>query len=182
MAIPQDRRLYLPSAIRLRLDGRRSVRIVPAGIPKAGEGGMRMAGPTSATPFFRRVLREPTFHFVLLAAALFAANAALEWWRGNVITVDPVQISVRIAELEAIRGSPLSPEERQLVEDAYIDEQILVGRGPRYGAGKRSPDRRHPRAEDASRPERGRHSTHRRRAEKLDDTAMSATRPSTVSR
>ena len=30
-------------------------------MPKAGEGGMRMAGPTSATPFFRRVLREPTF-------------------------------------------------------------------------------------------------------------------------
>ena len=85
-----------------------------------------MAEPTSATPFFRRVLREPTFHFVLLAAVLFAANATLESWRGDVISVDPVQISVRIAELEAIRGSSLTPEERQLVEDAYIDEQVLV--------------------------------------------------------
>ena len=85
-----------------------------------------MAEPTSATPFFRRVLREPTFHFVLLAAALFAANATLESWRGDVIRVDRVQIAVRIAELEAMRGSPLSPEERQLVEDAYVDERILV--------------------------------------------------------
>ncbi|MCY4645557.1 MAG: peptidylprolyl isomerase [Gammaproteobacteria bacterium] len=85
-----------------------------------------MAEPRSATPLFRRILREPTSHFVLLAAVLFAANAALESWRGNVITIDPVQISVRIAELEAIRGAPLSPEERQLVEDAYIDEQVLV--------------------------------------------------------
>ena len=85
-----------------------------------------MAEPTSATPLFRRILREPTSHFVLLAAVLFGANAALESWRGNVITIDPVQISVRIAELEAIRGAPLSPEERQLVEDAYIDEQVLV--------------------------------------------------------
>lgn len=85
-----------------------------------------MAEPTSATLLFRRILREPTFHFVLLAAVLFAANAALEAGRGNVITVDRVQIDVRIAELEAIRGAPLSPEERQLVEDAYIDEQVLV--------------------------------------------------------
>lgn len=85
-----------------------------------------MAEPTSATPLLRRVLREPTSHFVLLAAVLFGANAALESWRGNVITIDRVQIDVRIAELEALRGGPLSPEERQLVEDAYIDEQVLV--------------------------------------------------------
>ncbi len=85
-----------------------------------------MAEPTSATPLFRRILREPTSHFVLLAAVLFAANAVLESWRGNVITIDRVQIDVRIAELEAIRGAPLSPEERQIVEDAYIDEQVLV--------------------------------------------------------
>jgi len=85
-----------------------------------------MAEPRSASPLFRRILREPTSHFVLLAAVLFAANAALESWRGNVITIDRVQIDVRIAELEALRGAPLSPEERQLVEDAYIDEQVLV--------------------------------------------------------
>ena len=85
-----------------------------------------MAEPTPATPLFRRILREPTSHFVLLAAVLFAANAGLESWRGNVITVDRVQIEVRIAELEALRGAPLTPEERQLVEDAYIDEQVLV--------------------------------------------------------
>ena len=85
-----------------------------------------MAEPRSATPLFRRILREPTSHFVLLAAVLFAASAALESWRGNVITVDRVQIEVRIAELEALRGAPLTPEERQLVEDAYIDEQVLV--------------------------------------------------------
>lgn len=85
-----------------------------------------MAEPTSATPLLQRILREPTSHFVLLAAVLFAANAVLESWRGNVITIDRVQIDVRIAELEAIRGTPLTPEERQLVEDAYIDEQVLV--------------------------------------------------------
>lgn len=85
-----------------------------------------MAEPTSATPLFRRILREPTSHFVLLAAVLFAANAALESWRGNVITIDRVQIEVRIAELEALRGAPLSPDERLLVEEAYIDEQVLV--------------------------------------------------------
>lgn len=85
-----------------------------------------MAEPTVATPLFRRILREPTSHFMLLAAVLFGANAALESWRGNVITIDRIQIEVRIAELEAIRGAPLSPEERQLVEEAYIDEQVLV--------------------------------------------------------
>lgn len=85
-----------------------------------------MAEPRWESPLFRRILREPTSHFVLLAAVLFAANAVLESWRGNVITIDRVQIEVRIAELEALRGAPLSPEERQLVENAYIDEQVLV--------------------------------------------------------
>ena len=85
-----------------------------------------MAESTPATPLFRRILREPTSHFVLLAAVLFAASAALESSRGNVITIDRVQIEVRIAELEAIRGAPLTREERQIVEDAYIDEQVLV--------------------------------------------------------
>ena len=85
-----------------------------------------MAESTPASPLFRRILREPTSHFLLLAAVLFAASAALESWRGNVITVDRVQIEVRIAELEALRGAPLTREERQLVEDAYIDEQVLV--------------------------------------------------------
>ena len=85
-----------------------------------------MAESTPETPLLRRILREPTSHFVLLAAVLFAANAVLESWRGNVITIDRVQIEVRIAELEALRGAPLSPEERLLVEEAYIDEQVLV--------------------------------------------------------
>ena len=85
-----------------------------------------MAESTPATSLFRRILREPTSHFVLLAAVLFAANQALESLRGNVITIDRVQIEVRIAELEALRGAPLSPEERLLVEEAYIDEQVLV--------------------------------------------------------
>ncbi|MBI4541168.1 MAG: peptidyl-prolyl cis-trans isomerase [Gemmatimonadetes bacterium] len=85
-----------------------------------------MAEQTPAASSIGRVLREPTFHFVLLAAALFAISAVIGSRNRNVIEIDRAQIVTRIAEIEALGGAPLSAEERQQVEEAYIDEQVLV--------------------------------------------------------
>ncbi len=86
-----------------------------------------MAHEDSRTSFLRGVLREPTVHFVLLAAILFAANAvARATSRDHVIQIDSRKVAASIMQIESSIGAPLSPEDRQRVEDAYIEQQILV--------------------------------------------------------
>jgi hypothetical protein len=73
------------------------------------------------------ILREPTLHFALLAAALFGVNAAVGALEpDNVLEIDRAEIATRIARAEAGAGRPLSPAERKQVEESYIDEQVLV--------------------------------------------------------
>ena len=86
-----------------------------------------MTDQNSITIFMRSILREPTLHFVVLAAMLFAANAAVRARdRSHVIRIDRAKIAANVLRIEASIGAPLSPEERQRVEDAYIEQQVLV--------------------------------------------------------
>ncbi|HET9949014.1 MAG TPA: peptidylprolyl isomerase [Longimicrobiales bacterium] len=71
-----------------------------------------------------RAAREPLLHFVLLAGALFLGAAALSP-DGDVIEVSRAELDWRILQVEASEG-PLTPEERRLVEEAYIDERVLI--------------------------------------------------------
>jgi hypothetical protein len=79
---------------------------------------------SAAPPLLWRVAREPLTHFVLLAAALFGLGALLRP-RGDVVEVTRAELDYRVMQVEAREG-PLSPEERRLVEEAYIDERVLV--------------------------------------------------------
>jgi PPIC-type PPIASE domain len=86
-----------------------------------------MSVETPTTSRLRPVLREPTLHFVLLAVALFAVSAAARARnRDHVIEIDEATVAARIASAEANRGAPLSPEERQQVQEDYIDQQVLA--------------------------------------------------------
>jgi len=78
-------------------------------------------GPTLA-----RILREPTLHFLLLAGALFLVSTTLGAGRRNLVELDPEELGARIAEVERARGIPLDSTERRQVEQAYVDELILV--------------------------------------------------------
>lgn len=73
-----------------------------------------------------RALREPTVSFLLAAALLFL----LSWLFGSggepSIVIDPEDMAWRIEQVEVARGATLSPELRREVEQAYIDEQVLV--------------------------------------------------------
>ena len=73
---------------------------------------------------WRSVLQEPTFHFLLLAALVFAVNQ-LKPGR-TAVRLDRGELAARIFQAEATRGMPLSPAERQQLEDAFVNEQILV--------------------------------------------------------
>ena len=70
-------------------------------------------------------VREPLFHFVLLAAALFAL-AALFGPESDVIEVSREEIEWRILQVEAEQGRPLTDDERRVVEEEYLDERVLV--------------------------------------------------------
>ncbi len=82
--------------------------------------------PGVSKSILSRIVREPTLHFALLAAVLFAVTAVVGSRAGDVIEIDRDQIVLRIRQLEAARGAPLSQEERLVVEDAYINERVLV--------------------------------------------------------
>ena len=73
----------------------------------------------------RGTLREPLFHFVLLAAALFVL-AALFGPGSDVIEVSREEIEWRILQIEAGRGTRLTDNERRVAEEQYIDERVLV--------------------------------------------------------
>lgn len=81
---------------------------------------------TASPSAFGRALREPTFHFLLLAAALFALDATVGSRDGNLIEIDRAEIEGRIRRVEMSLAAPLSAAEHRLIEEAYIDEQILV--------------------------------------------------------
>ena len=68
---------------------------------------------------------EPPVHFVLLAAALFGASALLGPG-DNLIEITRDDLEWRILQVEAEEGRSLTGEERALVRERYIDEQVLV--------------------------------------------------------
>lgn len=73
------------------------------------------------------VWREPTVHFVFIALLMFVSHMAAQRIRGtDRLEIRQDLILARAAQIEAAIGLPLTPDERQLLEDNFIDEQILV--------------------------------------------------------
>lgn len=69
-------------------------------------------------------LREPLLHFLLLTGALFGIGALLGSG-DDVIRVSRAELDWRIMQVEAQEG-PLTEAEKGLVEEAYIDERVLI--------------------------------------------------------
>jgi len=77
-------------------------------------------------PAVGRFLREPTLHFILLAAALFGINAVVGSCSREVIQIDRAAVAARIFLNEMNLGAPLNEDQRHQVEESYVDEQVLV--------------------------------------------------------
>jgi hypothetical protein len=84
--------------------------------PSPAEGSSRLG--------LSGLVREPLVHFLLMTAALFGVGT-LFGSGDDVIEVSRAELDWRIMQVEAQEG-PLSEEERRLVEEAYIDERVLV--------------------------------------------------------
>ena len=75
----------------------------------------------------RALLREPTFHFALLAGALFLTSSVLRPPADQTqIEIDRADVGARIEVIEENSGARLTPEQREQVLNDYVDEQILV--------------------------------------------------------
>ena len=85
-----------------------------------------MAHQTQAKYAISRILREPTLHFMLIAALLFAISSLFGLRNRNLVEISRAEIAIRVAELEAARGVPLTDEEKQQVDESYIRQAILV--------------------------------------------------------
>jgi len=72
-----------------------------------------------------KAAREPLLHFALLAAGLFAVAGVLRR-DDDLIEVTRQELDWRILQVEAREGTTLTAEERELVEEAYIDERVLI--------------------------------------------------------
>ena len=72
------------------------------------------------------VLREPTLHFFLIAALIFALYAIGSSTGDNVLEIEQSAIDARIFLQEMASGQELSEEQRQFITASYIEDQILV--------------------------------------------------------
>ena len=73
-----------------------------------------------------KFLREPTLHFLLIAALIFGLYAITQSSNDNVLEIDQREIDARIFLQEMNRGEALSEEQKQFISALYIEEQILV--------------------------------------------------------
>ena len=76
------------------------------------------------TSVLDKAMREPLLHFAALAAALFVIAGVIRRDEDR-IEVSRQELDWRIEQVEAREG-PLSAEDRRLVEEAYIDERVLI--------------------------------------------------------
>lgn len=73
-----------------------------------------------------RILKEPTFHFLVLAAAI-----SLFYWLFNnkdtqSLQIDWQEVEARILVTELTQGYPASEQQRQEIEETLIKDYILV--------------------------------------------------------
>lgn len=85
-----------------------------------------MSDPDTDKTLIGRIAAEPTVHFVLLAGLLFAGFRITNPEVPPELLIDWQEIEARILITELNSGQPLDQQQRQAVEDAVIDDYVLV--------------------------------------------------------
>ena len=80
-----------------------------------------------------RILREPTLHFFLVAALIFAVYALRQGGDRQVLEIKQSEIDARVFMQELASGEPVTDEQRDLITSLYIEEQILVQEALKMG-------------------------------------------------
>ena len=81
---------------------------------------------TETQSTLRKLAQEPTLHFLIIAALLFALYGINQSRSGTVLEIEQSAIDARILLQELTSGQALSQEQRDFITSSYIEEQILV--------------------------------------------------------
>jgi hypothetical protein len=102
---------------------------------------MKFPDRLSMPPWLERIVREPLFHFVVLGALIFGADAAITAVRGGERDI-PVPASARKEAhdtfVATLKREPTQAEMRQLL-GRWLDNEILYREGIALGLDKGDP-------------------------------------------
>jgi hypothetical protein len=87
--------------------------------------------PTPPLTALRDALREPTLHFAVLAAVLFALDAA--FGSAREVEIDRGLLHLRVQIEQANVGRPLTPDEQRRVEERFVADRVLVAEARAMG-------------------------------------------------
>jgi len=79
------------------------------------------------------LLREPTFHFFIMAMVIFAVYGISSSTQESVLELDQREIDARLFMQEMASGQALSEEQREYLTSAFVEEQILVQEALKMG-------------------------------------------------
>ena len=73
-----------------------------------------------------RILREPTFHFLVIAAAISVLYALTNRDEKVELVIDATELEARILVTELAQGRPVTPQQREEIRQQVIDDYVLV--------------------------------------------------------
>ena len=88
---------------------------------------------TEDTSKLQVLLREPTFHFFVMAVVIFAVYGISSRNQENLLELDQREIDARLFMQEMASGQALTEEQKEYLTAAYVEEQILVQEALKMG-------------------------------------------------
>ena len=73
-----------------------------------------------------KILKEPTFHFLIIASAISAVYWFINSNSENQINIDQQEVDARILVTELTQGFTANPAQRQQIEQELINNHLLV--------------------------------------------------------
>ena len=83
-----------------------------------------------------RILKSPILHFILLGAVAFVAYTHLKPANRETITVTTQTIDALVQQRESITQNSTTPEERQVIIEGHIEDEILLREAYKRGFDK----------------------------------------------
>jgi len=86
----------------------------------------KMINSLKEETIIKKLSKEPTAHFFLIALVIFLIYGISALNSGNLLEIDQREIDARVFMQEMASGQELTDEQREYIASRYVEEQILV--------------------------------------------------------
>ena len=86
----------------------------------------KMINSLKEETIIKKLSKEPTVHFFLIALVIFLIYGISAINSGNLLEIDQREIDARVFMQEMASGQELTDEQREYIASRYVEEQILV--------------------------------------------------------